>query len=114
MKEKRALILAAVIGACAMGFAACGEKEIPHEHVWLPWEEILPPSCTLVGREIRYCAGDETCFEEREIPATGHDFEWFVLENGHEGFCGNCGIETGAQAHTYENGACEFCGAKEY
>jgi hypothetical protein len=115
IKRKKALILAVLSGLCAVGFTACKEKEIPHDHVWLGWEEVLPASCTSAGLEMRYCAGDETHYEEREIPATGHHpKQWFASENGHVGFCDDCGQETAEEEHEFKNGVCVQCGEENY
>ena len=113
--KKRALLLAAFAFACAVSFASCGEKkETPCEHAWLAWEELLPAGCVSDGIEIRYCAADATHFEERAIPAKGHCVEeWFVKEDGHSGFCKDCGKETAIEAHSFKNGVCEFCKEEE-
>ena len=107
--------LAVVALGGAVSFASCGKKEeAPCEHAWLAWEELLPAGCASNGIEIRYCAGDPTHFEEREILAKGHSVEeWFLKEDGHSGFCKDCGKETEIEAHSFKNGVCSLCGEAE-
>jgi hypothetical protein len=106
-----AFILATVSAVC---FTSCGEQEIPHECVWLPWQETIAPSCEEKGLETRYCADDPTHFEEREVDELGHSIEeWFSLDGGHTGFCGECGKDTAWEAHDFKNGKCAVCGERE-
>ena len=116
MKKRTAIWLASLLCVSVALCGACSttegeQSELPHDHVWLPWEELIPATCTTAGREIRYCAGDETHFEEREIESKGHSVEeWFPVEGGHRGFCDECFNETEVQEHTFENGVCSLCG----
>ena len=113
-KRKRAIALAAVLAVCLCGFSACGKEELPHECVWLPWQETIAPSCEKKGLETRYCADDPTHFEEREVDELGHTIEeWFSMEGGHTGFCGECGKDTAWEAHDFKNGKCTVCGERE-
>ena len=111
MKKRKAIVLAVALSLCACLFTACGEEEIPHEHVWKAWEELVPATCTKGGIDIRYCAGDDTHFEQRDTESKGHTIvEWFVENGGHIGFCEECFMDTEWEAHSFVNGACEVCG----
>ena len=111
MKKGITIVLAALAAACSLGISACDEQELPHECVWGAWETLVAPSCETDGVEIRYCADDATHFEEREISSVGHTIEeWFAVEDGHVGFCGECGKDTDVEDHDFKNGKCTLCG----
>ena len=100
------------------------EVEIPSPgHDWAEWETVEAGNCTTDGSRKRICQTCET--EETEvIVAPGHnhmlvEFEAPTCErNGYEFYrCEGCGGEyqiiLEKTGHSYEDGACTECGAKD-
>ena len=66
MKRKIVLlIIAAMLSACALCLAACGETAPPvHEHAWSDWKITRAPTCAAEGAQKRAC---KDCDEEEEV-----------------------------------------------
>ena len=80
--------------------------------------ETTDPTCTEAGKTV-YTAtvsfeGKEYADTQEEvIPATGHTYEYTDNGDGtHTKVC-IAGDETATEPHTYQDGICTFCGAKE-
>ncbi len=75
-----------------------------------------PATCTNSGisdgEKCSVC--DEITVEQTTVPRLGHEYKYIDNGNGtHSETCIRCDKTTTTAAHTYENGTCTACGAKE-
>lgn len=84
----------------------------PVGHDWGYYEVVVRPGCESEGVEVRTCRRCSDT-ESRPISPTNHAFgDWNTTETHHWHAC-QCGAHQESVEHTFEEGFCTVCGARE-